>query len=208
MKYSISILILLGILAVGCAEERKGISLPNSGPLDTVVVIPDRVVDLSELDHDKKKSLWRMNGEPYSGYAVGFHQDSTLSEKVGFYHGRKHGQAARWFPDGHLRQIRNYRNGKLHGEKKMWASDGEHVLIAALNYQQGKAHGEQRTWYPTGELYKVLNLSYGKEEGIQRAFRENGQLYANYEAKNGRIFGLKKAALCYGLEDENLKNEK
>ena len=47
----------------------------------------------------------------------------------------------------------------------------------------------------------------GKEEGIQQAFRKNGDLFANYEAKEGRIFGLKKAALCFGLEDENIQNE-
>lgn len=48
----------------------------------------------------------------------------------------------------------------------------------------------------------------GREEGLQQAFRRNGYLYANYEARNGRIFGLKKAALCYGLEDENIQYEK
>ena len=46
----------------------------------------------------------------------------------------------------------------------------------------------------------------GKEEGIQQAFRKNGDLYANYEAKNGRIFGLKKASLCFGLENQKIKN--
>lgn len=48
----------------------------------------------------------------------------------------------------------------------------------------------------------------GKEDGIQQAFRENSALYANYEAKEGRIFGLKKTALCFGLEDENIQYEK
>ena len=47
----------------------------------------------------------------------------------------------------------------------------------------------------------------GKEEGIQQAFRKNGDLFANYEAREGRIFGLKKAALCFGLEDEKIQNE-
>lgn len=47
----------------------------------------------------------------------------------------------------------------------------------------------------------------GMEEGIQQTFRKNGALYANYEAKEGRIFGLKKAALCYGLEDQSIQYE-
>lgn len=45
----------------------------------------------------------------------------------------------------------------------------------------------------------------GKEEGLQQAFRENGVLFANYEAKDGRVFGLKKAKLCFGLEDESIQ---
>ena len=44
----------------------------------------------------------------------------------------------------------------------------------------------------------------GQEEGLQRAWRQNGKLYVNYEAKHGRIFGLKRASLCYELNDENI----
>ncbi|EPR68296.1 hypothetical protein [Cyclobacterium qasimii] len=47
----------------------------------------------------------------------------------------------------------------------------------------------------------------GREEGLQQAFRKNGELFANYEAKDGRIFGLKRAVLCVGLEDEVVKYE-
>ena len=71
----------------------------------------------------------------------------------------------------------------------------------------GKAHGTQTQWYATGELYKKLNLNMGKEDGMQQAFRKNGVLYANYEAKSGRGFGLRKSALCYGLEEEKINYE-
>ncbi len=37
------------------------------------------------------------------------------------------------------------------------------------------------------------------------AFRKNGVLFTNYEARNGSVFGLKKAALCFGLADENIQ---
>ena len=100
-----------------------------------------------------------------------------------------------------------FHEGKLHGTKKVWSNEFGYTLIAHLNYENGKAHGEQIQWYKTGELYKKLNLYEGNEDGIQQAFRKNGALYANYEAKNGRIFGLKKTALCYGLEDEKIKTK-
>ncbi|MEM7512572.1 MAG: toxin-antitoxin system YwqK family antitoxin, partial [Bacteroidota bacterium] len=46
------------------------------------------------------------------------------------------------------------------------------------------------------------HLVGGKEEGLQQAWRENGKIYNNYEAKNGRIFGLKRANLSYELDNE------
>ena len=93
-------------------------------------------------------------------------------------------------------------------KKKSWVNDVNHTMVSHLNYYMGKAHGIQMKWYPTGEIFKVLNLHMGIEEGMQRAFRKNGALYANYEARNGRVFGLKKAALCYSLEDEKVQYEK
>ena len=99
----------------------------------------------------------------------------------------------------------NYHEGKINGEKKSWSPDSIHVLISHLNYVNGKPHGEQKKYYPTGELFKILNLNMGKEEGMQQAFRKNGALYANYEAREGRIFGLKKSQLCYQLDDEEVQ---
>jgi antitoxin component YwqK of YwqJK toxin-antitoxin module len=49
-----------------------------------------------------------------------------------------------------------------------------------------------------------MNYRAGKEAGMQRAWRQNGKIYNNYEVKNGRIFGLKRANLCYGLDDEKI----
>jgi len=128
---------------------------------------------------------------------------------IGILGGKKQNQATEWYPDGNYKQVANYHLGKLHGEKKLWSTEAAgHILIAHLNYKAGKPHGEQKKWFPTGELFKKLHLNMGKEEGMQQAFRKNGALYANYEAKAGRIYGLKKASLCFGLEDESIQYEK
>ena len=208
MKSIIPILFLLSVLMTNCAENKEVIKNHLSNSTDTLVEIPDTSVDKALLVHNKAASLWTLNDQAYSGYLVSFYPDSTLKEKIGILNGKKQNQTIRWYPDGHYKQVANYHKGKLHGEKKVWTSDTNHVLISQLNYQYGKVHGAQTKWYPTGELYKILHLKMGKEEGIQQAFRKNGDLYANYEAKNGRIFGLKKAALCFGLEDENIQYEK
>ncbi|MFK7981436.1 MAG: toxin-antitoxin system YwqK family antitoxin, partial [Saprospiraceae bacterium] len=66
----------------------------------------------------------------------------------------------------------------------------------------GIGNGEQKEYYKSGAKFKLKHLINGKEEGIQQSWRENGKIYNNYEAKNGRIFGLKRASLCYELEEE------
>jgi hypothetical protein len=51
-------------------------------------------------------------------------------------------------------------------------------------------------------------LNKGKEEGLQQAWLENGKIYVNYEAKNGRIFGMNRANLCYKLKNEKVQYAK
>lgn len=204
MKYLIAYISLLSVLLLSCTKNKESKITYIKNSIDTTIKIPNIIIEKSLLKSNNQ-ALWILNEQPYSGYAVSYHQDSTLKEKIGILNGKKQNQAKYWYADGNLKQIANYDRGKLHGEKKVWSSEA--VLLSHLNYQSGKPHGEQKTWYPTGELHKKLNLNSGREEGIQQAFRKNGTLYANYEAKAGRIFGLKKASLCYGLENENIKYE-
>ena len=206
MKATIKYTFLLSLLLASCKKNRAPKIIHDNSLADVVIEIPKITVDKSILHYNNKTSLWILNKQPYSGYAVSYYQDSTLKEKIGILDGKKENQAKHWYANGKLKQMANYHKGKLHGEKKVWSSDS--VLLSQLTYQSGKPHGEQKTWYPTGELHKKLHLNRGKEEGIQQAFRKNGALYANYEAKEGRIFGLKKASLCFGLENENIQHKK
>ena len=207
MKYFVPILFLLLILVASCTEKTDIKNVEAAILSDTLVEILDTTVDISLLQYENKTSLWTLNSQLYSGYALSHYDDGVLKEKTGFLNGKKQNQSTLWFPDKQLKRITNYHNGKLHGVKKSWSSDESHILVSQLNYHKGKAHGEQKFWYSTGEVYKILNLNMGREDGLQKAFRKNGGLYANYEAKEGRIFGLKKTALCFGLEDETIKYE-
>lgn len=203
MDYRV-LIVFFGLFFSFCAnrvEEEKTTPIPEivslTIPIDTVLV--------SALTYDTKTSIWSKGGKPYSGFAISHHPEGSKKQFFGIFAGKKQNKAKQWHVDGKLKQEAFYHLGKLHGEKKNWLADSTNTLISHLNYVHGKAHGVQRKWYPTGEIFKVMNLNMGKEEGMQRAYRKNGVIYANYEAKEGRAFGLKKAALCYGLEDENVQ---
>lgn len=197
-------ILILGICLVGCAEKRTPAVKSSASSVDSPLDIPDKMVSKSALYYDSQKSLWMLDKELFSGYAVTYYQDSTLKEKFGILNGKKENLSIQYDANGRSKYASTYHKGKLNGDKKAWSADSTHTLLSHLQYSSGKLHGEQKKWYPTGELFKKLNLNMGKEEGLQQAYRKNGALYANYEAKEGRIFGLKKAALCYGLEDENM----
>ena len=199
----------LSILLTSCADKAEtNTSLSVSNSINVPSEIPQTIVDLTELHYNNKTSLWTLKDQLYSGYGQSYYPDSLPKEKIAILNGRKENQSLAWYPDGHLKQVANYHKGKLHGEKKKWSSDVNHGLVAELNYELGKAQGEQKQWYPTGELFKTLNMNMGREEGIQQGYRKNGALFANYEAKEGRNFGLKKATLCFGLDNENKDYEK
>lgn len=200
----IFIFAMLSLLFIGCDKPVKKEPIKSVNPPVQVLEVPANTIALSKLNYNRKNSLWTLDGQLFSGHAVIHFPDSTLKSKTGILNGKKQNEATDWYPDGQVKQIANYHQGKLHGEKKTWSADAPHFLISHLQYYLGKAHGQQKKWYPTGEIFKIIHLEMGKEEGIQQAFRKNGNLFANYEARNGRIFGLKRAALCYELEEETV----
>ncbi len=200
MKRLLIIGLVFRMCLLGCSDSR----LTNKSA-DSYAKLPNHVIDKSALFYDTKTSTWTLNGELYSGYVASNYPDKPPKERFGVLNGRKQNVAIYWNEDGYYRYIAHYHKGKLEGTKKTWSGDSSHQLLSQLNYVAGKLHGEQIQWYPSGELYKKLNMNMGREEGLQQGFRKNGVVYANYEARDGRFYGLKKAKLCYGLEDENIK---
>lgn len=205
MKIVLLSFILLTLSLQSCNEKKENSPLGNQ--IVKIFEIPKITVLKSALVYNHNVSIWSLNDSPFSGFAISYYENGNLKEKFGILNGKKQNKSSQWFSDGNLKNISHYHQGKLHGEKKVWSSGKTNILLAHLQFKEGQAHGKQKKWYPTGELHKKLNLNNGKEEGIQQAYRKNGALYANYEAREGRIFGLKKTALCYGLEDENITYE-
>ncbi|MBX2817459.1 MAG: membrane-binding protein [Saprospiraceae bacterium] len=169
--------------------------------------IPDTCTLKSDLHYDRSTSTWLKAEHSYSGYALDYHDNGRLRSSVGIHQGRRENVCIEWFGNGKIRSITHYRNGKLHGIKKTWSSDEPQNLLSYTRYASGKAHGTHKIWYPSGEIFKILHYEHGIEKGLQQAFRKNGDLFANYEARDGRVYGLKRASLCFGLSSESIDYE-
>lgn len=161
------------------------------------------VIKMDRLVRDTSNGILLLNGNAFTGTAIGFFPNGRKSKQATYKNGIKHGQDLKWFPDGMLSYEANYVKGQREGTVTTWWKTGG--LRSESLYLKGRLHGLQRQWYASGGLFKEMNMIAGRAFGMQRSWRENGKIYNNYEVKNGRIFGLKRATLCYSLEDENVQ---
>ena len=190
-----SILLLSLIVFSNCKEAP----VYKSG-VDQTIVINTFEVPKEELTLNQLEGKWYYKNEPFNGYSLKKYSNGTVEERLGFYKGKREGVAKRWSEIGVLRVESYYKQNRLVGSYKSWWENG--VLGAEANYENGKMNGVSKEWHPTGQLAKERQLIDGKENGLQKAWLKNGTLYVNYEAKNGRIFGMKRANSCYQLKDE------
>jgi antitoxin component YwqK of YwqJK toxin-antitoxin module len=59
-----------------------------------------------------------------NGLSVYFNPDSTITEKVTFVKGKKHGDWVQYYPDGKISLKSTFLNGKLNGKFEVWYENG------------------------------------------------------------------------------------
>ncbi len=175
----------------------------SGNPNEEVVQIPVTEVHKSELRLYPNTGQWLYQGHPFNGFALTCHPNGALAEKIGFHNGKKQGIALKWYANGILACKRNYVENRLEGLAHTWWPNG--VLSSESRYVHRQRHGEQKKWYPNGQIARLMQYYRGQEKGLQQAWLRTGKLYANYEAKNGRVFGLRRSNLCYQLKDETIQ---
>lgn len=192
---------ILGVL-MACNTHRNPID--KESITKEAEQVPDLEWKMEETFFDKEVSLWRfkVDSSEVSGLIVSSYPNGRIYKSIPVLNGERYGTRLTYFPDGKLKFMENFKNNKLNGPLKRWGIKEGYQLMAELHYENGRLHGEQKKWYASGELHKVMHIAHGKENGMQQAYRKNGALYANYEAKNGRVFGLKRTQLCFELNDE------
>lgn len=168
--------------------------------VDTNDAISKIAVEKQLLQLIPAKGLVFYKNEPFTGTSLEHYKNGQMAVSIDYLNGKKEGFYKKWFGDGQLSFESQYVVGRKDGESKSWWKNGH--LRSVANFENGVAQGQQKQWYKSGAKFKVIQLVDGKEKGLQQSWRENGKIYNNYEAKNGRIFGLKRANLCYALDDE------
>ena len=161
------------------------------------------IVEEDDLKLIPEKGLMYYHDQPFSGKAIRYDDHRALVSEATYVKGKKHGVLRKYFEKGVLSFESQYIDGKQDGTATSWWKNGE--VRSVSKFEKGIPHGEQWQWYKSGAKFKRTNLVYGKEEGIQQSWRENGKIYNNYEAKNGRVFGLKRSKLCYELDKEEIQ---
>lgn len=181
-------------LLLGCENTSKQVASKRQIQIDTLQVLKNDLV-LNQVE-----GIWYYNSTPFNGFSVTYYPNGNLKEKRGYYNGKRQGVARQWYENGKLRIESFYNNNRLDSVYKSWWHN--EVPSKKSHFVRGVQQGEEKQWYPNGQLAKLRHLVDGKEEGLQKGWLENGKLYVNYEAKNGRIFGMRRANACYKLEDE------
>ncbi|MEQ3664992.1 MULTISPECIES: toxin-antitoxin system YwqK family antitoxin [unclassified Olleya] len=184
----------------GCKDASDSTSSNTVTKNEQAIVIGNVELLKEALVLNGNKGRWYYKDKPYTGYSLKYYPNGVLEEKLGFFNGRREGVAKRWTKNKKLQLESYYKNNKLDGVYKTWWENGE--LSGQSFYENGVKQGEEKQWFPDGQMFKLRNFADGKEHGFQKAWLANGKLYVNYEAKNGRIFGMRRASSCVRLEDE------
>jgi antitoxin component YwqK of YwqJK toxin-antitoxin module len=193
------IILVLCCFVCSCKPKAKKIDAVKT----PVKLVANVFVDKDSLQLNQLNGNWLLNQKPFSGVAIAYYSDGTISEKTNFESGKRQGSAVKYFEDGSIKIQSYYQSNKLEGTKTAFFPNGK--IYAISNYKEGKRNGVQKTFYITGQLAKKQQMKNGLENGMQQAWLENGKLYVNYQAKNGRIFGLNRANLCYKLKNEKVQ---
>ena len=159
--------------------------------------------------HSGSAGLKIVNGQyfywsvPFTGYLLSTDPHEQVRTIQALRNGRADGISRSFFASGQKRDERSYRSGKSYGKHMGWWASGKSAFD--YRYIYDRLEGDLRKWYESGAPFLHLHYCNDSEDGPQQGWRENGKLFLNYTAKDGRRYGLQKAALCYTLAKEKTK---
>lgn len=194
MKRGIYILLFL----ISCRETGK---FPQQKLQKTAIrhVIPDRVVRYGDSLLHIVNGVWYEGGQPYSGMIESYFSDGMLQARQTYYEGKEEGFRNTYYANGFPESVRYYRDGEKDSVHRGWWPNGQ--IRYEYHFQMGNYEGDWKEWYASGVLMKYIIYHEGKEQS-GKGWRENGKPYMSFVRRDGRLYGLINANLCYSLRNE------
>ncbi|HVZ24683.1 MAG TPA: hypothetical protein VG842_01425, partial [Sediminibacterium sp.] len=143
--------------------------------------------------------LYWYHGAPLDGKRILRYADGRIRAVEHYAAGREEGPWQGWYPDGHLAYRRYFHAGEKDREACGWWPNGQ--LQYVYHYRMGIYEGAFQEWYQSGHPLKSIIYLHGQAQS-GKGWRDNGKPYMNFVIRDGRIYGLMNANLCYSLKDE------
>ena len=110
---------------------------------------------------DEKYGTFKFKGEPYTGTAMGYHDNGKNRSMFSFENGRYHGWSIEWYRNGNLKFQGKRKMNKLQGLVKWWYANGN--LKKQGTYKMDEPDGVIIQWHENGQLKKIAHYKEGKQ---------------------------------------------
>lgn len=134
------------------------------------------------------------------GQAKRFYKDGHIQEETTYLNGTPNGQYIKYRKNGNKESVANFSNGKLNGLAQSFYKDG--TLKSSENYSSGVLNGLFKT-YVNEILQKDGNYKNGILEGSLKSYYYNGQLWTTENYSEGVLHGWRKEYNTDGTLIEN-----
>ena len=165
---TLHIIAALGFVLASCGNIQHGTTVDRSNP-----------------NLRLENGVLSLDGTPFTGQLVAYHENGSLSHQAEYSQGRKQGVETKWYADGQLKEEREYQNGIKFGTHKGWWENGLIKFTYEFN-ESGLYEGSRCEWYVSGQLFREFNYVNGEEVGSQKLWTKTGKIKGNYEVDFAR----------------------
>ncbi|MFL0161397.1 toxin-antitoxin system YwqK family antitoxin [Aquirufa salirivi] len=143
--------------------------------------------------------------EVFSGTLFRNFPNSNDTASIEHYeNGLEEGIWRKYYPSGHLYEIRAYDQGKKTGTYEAWWDNGRRMRV--FEFENDEYQGLCREWNQGGQLIKEMHYEKGHEQGAQKMFYDNGKIRSNYLVLEGRRYGLLGTKNCRNISEKVFSN--
>ena len=106
------------------------------------------------------------------------YKNSTLSKRIEFKNGLRHGNYEEFYPNGKLSAKGYYKNGKKNGTYRKWREDG--TLLRNIKYKDDIKNGKTKIYGEDGIILYSIEYFNNKKHGVQKNLMIQDGLFSKY----------------------------